>query len=331
MNGFKSGHAVEAREIGIPLSISKEAQDFLALSFEMPPFPPLADVAAWDRMIEQVNLSFAPAADHMIATAEATVATVQIGNATAYVATPSTMLCPDAVSVVVHGGGWATMGGAYAKALAARHAAEFGCTAWSVDYRKPPHHPFPAAVDDVVAVYRALLSERSASAIFMSGPSAGGNLVAAAVLAIRSAGLPVPGAIGLFTPVVDMTQGSDTVQTNMGIDNMLRRPLDPMIELYAGGHPLDDPLLSPLFGALDGFPPTFLQTGTRDVLLSDTVRMHRALLRAGVTAELQVWEAMPHGGFGGFTPEDREMMDCFKAFVQRHVPKLTSATVPDRA
>jgi acetyl esterase/lipase len=94
------------------------------------------------------------------------------------------------------------------------------------------------------------------------------------------------------------------------------------VQLYADGHDLTDPYLSPIYGDFTkGFPPTFLQSGTRDLLLSDTVRMHRALLRAGIPADLHVWEAMPHGGFGGIfgnpTPEDAEMSAALVAFVDR--------------
>jgi monoterpene epsilon-lactone hydrolase len=90
------------------------------------------------------------------------------------------------------------------------------------------------------------------------------------------------------------------------------------IALYAQGHDLRDPYLSPLFGDLSGFPPTFLQTGTRDLFLSNTVRMHRALRDAGVDAELHVWEAMPHGGFFG-APEDDEIGVEVRRFLEKHL------------
>jgi acetyl esterase/lipase len=90
------------------------------------------------------------------------------------------------------------------------------------------------------------------------------------------------------------------------------------IALYAQGHDLRDPYLSPLFGDLSGFPPTFLQTGTRDLFLSNTVRMHRALRDAGVDAELHVWEAMPHGGFFG-APEDDEIGVEVRRFLDKHL------------
>jgi len=113
-----------------------------------------------------------------------------------------------------------------------------------------------------------------------------------------------------MTPALDLTQPGDTYRTNAGVDNVLRQT-GKTIALYASGHDCTDPYVSPLFGDFPkGFPPTLLQSGTRDFLLSDTVRTHRALLQLGIEAELHVWEAMPHGGFGAVsgtpTPEDLE-------------------------
>ena len=117
--------------------------------------------------------------------------------------------------------------------------------------------------------------------------------------------------------VDDLTESGDSFRTLNGIDNALQ-PLMNVNLVYANGADLSDPYLSPLFGDLRGFPPTFLQAGTRDLFLSNTVRMHRALLAAGVEAELHVFEAMPHGGFGGGTPEDRDLAQSVLAFLERH-------------
>ena len=104
----------------------------------------------------------------------------------------------------------------------------------------------------------------------------------------------------------------------MGIDNVLPRSLMVYNELYADGAELAHPYLSPLFGDFaKGFPRTFLQAGTRDLFLSNTVRMHRALLKAGIAAELHVWEGMPHAGFGGVSPEDAEVGEAIGDFVRR--------------
>ncbi len=119
-----------------------------------------------------------------------------------------------------------------------------------------------------------------------------------------------------MTPCTDGGLISDTHSANDQLDSVLKGVV--MAEfwsVYAGGHDRTDPYLSPVYGDYSkGFPPTFLQTGTRDLLLSDTVRLHRALRRGGVEAELHVWEAMPHGGFGGVSPEDRELTAELKAF-----------------
>src|SRR5581483_9639413 len=116
----------------------------------------------------------------------------------------------------------------------------------------------------------------------------------------RDEGLPLPAGLVLISPELDLTESGDSFQTNAGVDVMMPEGLMPANLIYAAGHDLADPYVSPLFGDFTkGFPPTFLQCGTRDLLLSNTVRMHRALRRAGIDAVLHVFEAMPHGGFGG--------------------------------
>jgi acetyl esterase/lipase len=129
----------------------------------------------------------------------------------------------------------------------------------------------------------------------------------------------MPAALVLLTPEVDLTESGDSFQTNLGVDSVLTGSLAAANLLYAGGHDLTDPYVSPLFGEFTpSFPPTFLQSGTRDLFLSNTVRMHRRLRAAGVDAELHVFEAMPHGGFFG-APEDREMAEEIRRFVGDHL------------
>jgi acetyl esterase/lipase len=183
----------------------------------------------------------------------------------------------------------------------------------------PPDHPFPAALDDCLATYRALLQERPPDQIIVGGASAGGNLTAALVLRARDEGLPLPAAVALFTPAVDLTEAGDSHQTNLGLDPLLPGSARPAFLLYAAGHDLTHPYLSPLNGDFTkGFPPTILTTGTRDMLLSDTVRMHRALRAAGIAAELHVTEAAGHGGFMGMAPEDEEILREVRRFADTH-------------
>ena len=116
----------------------------------------------------------------------------------------------------------------------------------------------------------------------------------------------MPAAVLINTGAFDLTGSGDSWQTNEGLDNVLSGSAAPVIDLYAAGTDLRHPYISPLFGDLGGFPPTILLTGTRDMLLSDNCRMHRALRAAGVDAELHVWEAAGHGGFLGMAPEDAD-------------------------
>ena len=130
----------------------------------------------------------------------------------------------------------------------------------------------------------------------------------------------MPAAVVLNTGAFDLTQSGDTYETNMGLDNIFTSRSAPVIELYAGGHDLRHPYISPLFADLTGFPPAIITSGTRDVLLSDNVRMHRALRAAGVEAELHVWEAVGHGGFLGAAPEDADKAREIRRFVNQHWP-----------
>jgi epsilon-lactone hydrolase len=307
--------------IPLPTTISENARKALSTPFPEIPQPPATDKAAWRAVVKASDTAFEPMAEQWLKALPASVETRTIAGVTVHVATPHANLHPERAHLRIHGGAWAFMGGKFSMGEAAMTAAQFGCVTWGLDYRMPPDHPYPAAVEDGLAVWRELIKQYDPKKIAMSGASAGGNLSATVTLKVRDAGLPMPGAVGLLTPATDLTGGGDTRNTNNGIDTVLR-PVANMVALYADGHDLTDPYLSPVFADLTkGFPPTFLQSGTRDLLLSDTVRMHRALLRAGVPAELHVWEAMPHGGFGGIfgnpTPEDAELEQALVAFVDR--------------
>jgi len=311
------------RVIPVPKSISEGAQRFLANPFPATAQPVVSDKAAWRAVAKQADAMFEPVVDQWLKTVPAKVETRTIAGVTVHVATPNTIRHPERAHYRIHGGAWAFMGGKFAMGEALMISAEMGCVTFGLDYRMPPDHPFPAAVEDGEAVWREIVKQFDPKKVAISGASAGGNLSAAVTLKIRDAGLPMPGAVGLLTPATDLTGEGDTRNTNNGIDTVLR-PVPNMIALYADGHDLTDPYLSPLFGDFTkGFPPTFLQSGTRDLLLSDTVRMHRKLLQGGVTAELHVWEAMPHGGFGGIfgvpTPEDEDLSETFVRFVDRYL------------
>ncbi len=182
------------------------------------------------------------------------------------------------------------------------------------------------APDDVLPPARAIsppasVSEPGRNAL-RTGESAGGNLAAALLLRARDEGLPAPCALFLNTPALDLTHAGDSVQTNRGLDVVLGDAARAEVELYCAGADPRDPYLSPLNGDPAGaFPPTYLRTGTRDLLLSDTVRMHALLRRHGIAADLYVGEAMPHGGFailGVDTPEDAQAREDLDRWLDVH-------------
>ncbi|AQZ61051.1 Esterase [[Actinomadura] parvosata subsp. kistnae] len=294
-----------------PPTVSEQARQWLAMRVTRAPYPPAGDTAAWLALAEQTNAYIVQRLTAMPVSASAEARTM--AGVTVWVAGEDE---EGPLYLDFHGGALLFGGGEAARANTAVTATTVGMATWGVDYRMPPLHPYPAALDDAVAVYRAALERREPRDLYVGGASAGGNIAAALLLRARDEGLPMPAALLLNSPEVDLTESGDSFRTNAGVDTFLGS-LKEANELYAAGADLAHPYLSPLFGDLSGFPPTYLQTGTRDLFLSNAVLMHRKLRLAGVEAELHVGEAMPHGGLGG-APEDRELLAEQRRFLDKH-------------
>lgn len=206
----------------------------------------------------------------------------------------------DRILLHFHGGGYVLGPGESGLMEAVLMAGLGGFTVLAVDYRMAPDFPYPAAVDDAVAVYDELLQTVPAKKIGVFGTSTGGGMTLALVLRAKAAGLPLPAAIAPGTPWTDLTKTGDSYFTNEYVDGILVSYdgwLGEAAKLYAGGHDLKDPMLSPVYGDVSGFPPTLLTSGTRDLFLSNTVRMHLKLREAGVDADLIVFEGMSHAHY----------------------------------
>lgn len=319
------GIRIGARIIPHPASISPEARARMirmvndeGISINtMQPAPALHDHDGWMKLKKQVDDVYAAALAGVVARQHATVETVTMGGAVVHMAIPETTDFSDCAYMDLHGGALTFGGGDACRASAGMLADQHEVRCYSVDYRLPPEQPYPAALDDCVATYRALLDNYAADKIIVGGRSAGGNLAAATLLRLKAEGLPLPVALVLLSPQIDLTESGDSFAVNAGLDVVLPQSLMANNLLYAAGADLTDPFLSPLFGDLSGFPPTLLATGTRDLFLSNTVRMHRKLREANVSAELHVFEAMPHGGFMG-APEDGQAAAEVKRFVKKH-------------
>ncbi len=196
----------------------------------------------------------------------------------------------------------------------------------SLDYRMPPEAYFPCALDDAVSAWRAALEVVDARRMAVFGTSAGGALTLSLILRAKQEGLPLPAAIAPGTPMSDVTKAGDTFYTNEMLDNVLVSRdgfCDAAMKFYANGHDPADPLLSPVYGDLSGFPPAILTSGTRDLLLSNTVRVHRKLRQAGVEAVLQVFEGQSHAQYlyDDAAPETREVFEEIAIFFDRRLAR----------
>jgi len=322
-DGGPADLCVPAKTIPIPKSISPEAQAFLAAvpRFSGGPTPALDDVEGWRALAEMSDAMVVAAAQMNKASWPADTVTHHLPNAKLYEIIP-TNADPDNDSraiLYLHGGGFFMGGGEAAIVAALSLAGVSRCRTFSLDYRMGPLNPFPAALEDSLDAWRWLCERYKPANLAIFGGSAGGNLAAALPLKLREMGLPMPGVCALHSPACDLTEAGDSHETNAGIDCVLAGRSPDLMALYAGGHDYRDPLISPVFADYSqGFPPTILTTGTRDVLLSSTVLLHRAMRRGGVKAELHVWEAMSHVPFLG-APEEGELFGELVSFMFEHM------------
>ena len=232
----------------------------------------------------------------------------------------------------VHGGGYVYWPGEAGTLEAVLMSGLTGFEIATIDYRLAHDAPFPAALDDVMAAWQALLQLREASEMAVFGTSAGGALVLSLMLRARQEGVALPAAIGVGTPWSDLTETGDTYKTNEWIDGVevsYSGFLAHAAALYAGERDMKDPLLSPVYGDYDGLPPTILLSGTRDLFLSNTVRVHRRLREVGVDADLHVFEGQSHAQYllASEAPEARQAYGEVAAFFHRHLaaPETTAS------
>lgn len=195
-----------------------------------------------------------------------------------------------------HGGGYSTGSSLYARTLTTKLAASTSMDVLCFDYRLAPENPYPAAVEDVMAVWNYLmLLGYGARDVIVTGDSAGGNLALALLLRLKQEERLLPRGLALMSPWTDLTSSGKSFQTNADMDPVLNRDyIDRMVVAYAEGQDIENPLISPLFGDFAGFPPTYIQVGENEILLSDSKRLYRKLLEAGVSARMEIFDGMWH-------------------------------------
>ncbi len=172
-----------------------------------------------------------------------------------------------------------------------------GTATVAVNYGLAPEHPFPEGLNDALTVYRELLKEYSAGSIAVYGSSSGASLAVSLLLKAREEGLELPAVLGLISPWSDLGKTGDSYYSLEGISPVLdyELTLEHSAKVYAGEHDMENPLISPVYADYrSDFPPTLIQAGTRDLFLSNCVRLHRAMLNGGAEANISLWDGMWH-------------------------------------
>jgi len=210
---------------------------------------------------------------------------------------------PRHVVLYFHGGVYVLGDAFQAAALAAQVGRRTRARVISVDYRLAPEHPYPAAVDDALAAYEALLHNGTApSDVVFAGESAGGGLAVATLVNARDHGLPLPAAAFVMSPYADLTLAGTTMDTKREVDVLMSREnLQSRVTDYTAGQDAALGLISPIFADLSGLPPLIIQVGSHEVLLDDAVRLARQAATADVQVILDITPGVPHV-FQTFSP-----------------------------
>jgi epsilon-lactone hydrolase len=318
-------HLVE-RDVAVPNTVSPAMQAVIGR-----PLSPIWNMHPksaedWKALVAKVANDVAATLPDLRKHMGVNVEPTMIGGVKGYIVTPDSIAESNRNRLLVHlhGGGYVLFPGESGTREAILMAGYCRMKVISVDYRMPPDFPYPAAMDDAMAVWKEVVKTNNPKNMGVFGTSTGGGMTLAMVLRAKNEGLPLPAAIAPGTPWSDMTKTGDSFFTNEMLDNVLVSNdgwLGDAALLYANGHDLKDPMLSPVYGDYQGFPPTILTSGTRDLFLSNTVRVHRKLRAAGVDAQLNVFEGQSHAQYYADpdAPETKEYFAELARFFDEHL------------
>ncbi len=325
---FENARQVPARDIPVPSTASPQLQAFIGAPLQPGWDTHPKSAEEWKAFVQQradFSLKMLPGLRESLGVK---VEPGEIAGVKVFKVTPNEVAEANRnrLLIHVHGGGYVLSPGEAGTGEAIMMAGRGHFNVISIDYRMPPNFPYPAAMDDAMAVYKEIVRTTDPKKIAIFGTSTGGGMTLAMVLRAKTEGLPLPAAIAPGTPWSDMTKTGDTYFTNDTVDNVLVSNegwLGEAAKLYANGHDLKDPQLSPIYGDMHGFPPTILTTGTRDLFLSNTVRVHRKLRDAGVPADLMVFEGMSHAQylFAPDAPESKAHFSELSAWFDKYLAK----------
>jgi monoterpene epsilon-lactone hydrolase len=302
--------------------VSTEQQETLDAILRQSAFPVGSDVNEQRRILRELTSAQPLPADVTVTAAELG------GVPTAEITIDGTE--PRHVVLYFHGGVYVIGDAFQAAGLAAQIGRRTRAKVISVDYRLAPEHPYPAAVDDALAAYEALLRGGTApSDIAFAGESAGGGLAVAALVSARDHGLPLPAAAYVMSPYVDLTLAGTTLETKGKADPLLSRELlQPRVTDYTAGQDAALGLISPIFADLSGLPPLIIQAGTHEVLLDDAVRLARQAATADVEVTLDITPGVPHvfQAYSSILDEAAAALDRAGQLLSAHLSRAQSIT-----
>jgi epsilon-lactone hydrolase len=314
------GAAHITRVMSVPSTISPEARKSLSRRVSDAPAPQTLAERRSHTDEWQARAGAASKAVYPVDIAKETIAGVPVLLVTPPAIGPGKK---DRVLICVHGGGFNSDSGSLTESIPIASLTQTKVV--SVLYRLAPEHPFPASVDDAVAVYKELMKTYKPNDTALYGTSAGAILTAETAVRLKQLGLPLPGALGVFSGMGDFSQVGDSIA--MYALNGLSGHLDPPPPTirdseYVGSTDPKDPVLSPLYADVHGFPPTLFITSGRDILLSGTSILQRHFYESGVHAQLIVFEALPHAFWNDVNlPESREAYKIMANFFDEQLGK----------
>ena len=332
-NAGQGARSVPGRIVPVPTMLDEATRALVAAPYsaallDLDP----QDDEGWRDAVRRSAAEVEPGLAQARATLGVTIEPTMVGGVKAFMLRPQTVPEAHAGQLVfhLHGGGYVFGTGESGTGEAMLMAAYGGYEVLSLDYRMPPDFPFPAAMDDAVAAWRVIVATRDPRTIAVEGTSAGGGIALALMLRLKAEGLPLPGALAPASPGCDLTETGDSYKTNEWLDNVLvsyAGYMSKVVNLYADGHDLNDPQISAIYGDFHKLPPSILTSGTRDLLLSNTVRAHRKLRQARVTAELHVFEGLSHAQhtLDYFAPVTKEVFSEIARFFDSHLGKGSTA------
>lgn len=311
----------------VPSTISQQWQDALK-TWTGPTdetFPAPDDIDGWRQLQREGDRFIGRMTEPLMAQYQPTIAEHDLGGVQVLDIKPKDWQDDGRVLVYTHGGAYTFNSARSTLSSSVPVAAATGVRVISVNYTLAPHARWDQVTDEVVSVVQALHAEgHEWTTIAMYGDSAGGGLAAGSILKMRDRGIGMPAALFLWSPWADITQTGDTYQTLADADPLLVYPrqLERSAAAYADPADQKNPYVSPVYGDFTkGFPPTLIQVGTKEIFLSNSVRLYRALDQAGIPAVLDVYEGMPHvfQGIMPDSPESRTAFDKANRFVNQYL------------